>query len=212
MPRIYEYFIAPLLSRHYQKIHFGQIVPVEDAENILDRVSSIIRLPCICRKVTTGREKRFCYAVGLDLTSTMKEAPDFCDFDRVTVEEAKKAIRALDEQGNTHSVWTFQTPFIGSLCNCDRDCVAYRVQERMALGKVMWKAEYVAGIDPLLCNGCKECLDRCYFKAIAYDRANKKCSVRLPRCYGCGLCRNVCPQAAVALYDRAGVPQAAAVW
>jgi heterodisulfide reductase subunit A-like polyferredoxin len=82
----------------------------------------------------------------------------------------------------------------------------------MKIGKVMWKGEYVADIDPLLCNGCRECLQRCYFGGIAYDRKNKKCTIQLMNCYGCGICRAVCRQNAIRLLDRSAVPEAAHTW
>jgi hypothetical protein len=59
---------------------------------------------------------------------------------------AKTEISDLDKEGMTHSVWTFNTPYIGAICNCDQDCMAYRIQYRSKLAKVMWKGEYVANI------------------------------------------------------------------
>ncbi|MDH5299038.1 MAG: hypothetical protein OEV91_08465, partial [Desulfobulbaceae bacterium] len=166
LPMIYRWLVAPWLTRRLQRIHFGQVLPMEDVERILDRVSTIVRLPCVCRRVTVGGEHRCCFGIGLDLTHIFRDLPDFCAFERLTVAEAKAAIRRLDAEGKVHSVWTFNTPFIGAICNCDRDCMAYRFEQTMGLGRAMWKAEYVAVIDPLACNGCKACLSRCYFGAI----------------------------------------------
>ena len=34
-------------------------------------------------------------------------------------------MREHEKEGLCHTVWTFQTPFIGGICNCDRaDCLA----------------------------------------------------------------------------------------
>jgi MinD superfamily P-loop ATPase len=142
----------------------------------------------------------------------MKDVPDFSEIERLSKEEAKEFIRHLDTEGNTHSVWTFNTPFIGALCNCDRDCMAWRFQLKMDLGRVMWKGEYVAEIDPARCSGCRECIRRCYFRAINYDRMNEKCSVNLRNCYGCGICRAVCKEGAITLRDRKEIPAAAGLW
>src|SRR4030042_3807111 len=202
LPRIYNLIVYPLVTKHLKKTHFGQIVPVEDVENILNNFNSVVRLPCICRKVTTGENKRYCLGIGMDLTHIFRDVPDFREFERLSTKEAKEYIRHLDVEGQTHSVWTFNTPFIGALCNCDRDCMAYRFQLKMQLGKVMWKGEYVARINPLQCNGCKECIKRCYFGAIKYDRRNIKCSVEIMNCYGCGICRTVCKNDAINLLDR----------
>ena len=53
----------PFLTRTQKRDHFGQIVPIEDMEKILDRVDGIVRLSCPCRRVTTGQKNaRYCYA------------------------------------------------------------------------------------------------------------------------------------------------------
>jgi ferredoxin len=122
LPRIYNLIAFPLITRHLKKVHFGQIVPVEDVERILDRFSTVVRLPCVCRKASIGRE--------------------------------------------------------------------------------MWKAEYVSAIDPGLCTGCRECMKRCLFGGIRYDRTNVKCTVDPFGCYGCGVCRTVCHAQAISLINR----------
>jgi ferredoxin len=212
LPRIYRLIAYPLVTRHLKKTHFGQIVPMEDIGNILSNFTSVVRLPCVCRKVTTGETKRYCFGIGMDLTHVLKDIPDFSDFDRLSPAEATEFIRQLDNNGKTHSVWTFNTPFIGAICNCDRDCMAYRFQLQMKTGKAMWKGEYVAHIDHLRCTGCRECIKRCYFGAITYDRINVKCSVELRTCYGCGICRTVCKDDAIGLLERTTVPQVAKSW
>ncbi|MDH4319203.1 MAG: 4Fe-4S binding protein [Desulfobulbaceae bacterium] len=212
LPFIYNLLVYPWLTHRQKKSHFGQVLPVEDVELILEKVSSVVRLPCICRKVNTGKEIRVCYAVGMDATHVFKDLPDFQYFDRISVNEAKLEMRKLDEQGLVHSVWTFQTPFIGAICNCDHDCTAYRVQCRNKLATVMWRAEYVAAIDPERCNGCRLCLKQCQFHAIGYNRVQNKCTIRLADCYGCGNCRVTCVNKAISLLERKDVETVAGLW
>lgn len=212
LPFIYDFLVYPWLTRRLKKSHFGQMVPLEDVEKILKKVGTVWRLPCICRKVATGEDKRYCYAVGMDATGILKELPDFRDFDRTTPEAAIGEIKNLDANGMTHSVWTFQTPFIGAVCNCDHDCMAYRVEYRSRLARVMWKAEYVATIDKDLCKGCKLCLKHCQFGAVDYSREHRKCSVDYRKCYGCGVCRAVCQETAITLLPRKDQPLAADSW
>ena len=211
-PRIYRFIAYPLLSRKMQKTHFGQIVPLEDVEAILSQVEHIVRLPCVCRKVTLGAEKRYCFGVGMDLTPILAQAPDFAAFEHWSRERAINFIRQLDQEGKTHSVWTFNTPFIGAICNCDQDCMAYRAQITLGVTRTMWKAEYVAEIDPLACTGCNLCRTRCFFAAIGFDRDNQKCRIDVAACYGCGVCRPVCQHGAIRLIDRVDVPVTAANW
>ena len=109
-------------------------------------------------------------------------------------------------------MWTFVTPFIGGICNCDRsDCMAMRAMMAHSL-PVMFRAEYVAGVDPDLCNGCRRCMRVCQFGAIGYSAAQEKVVIDVRRCYGCGICRASCTQAAIALRERASVPLAATLW
>jgi heterodisulfide reductase subunit A-like polyferredoxin len=112
-----------------------------------------------------------------------------------------------------HSVWTFGTPFIGGLCNCDRaaGCLAMRLTREYDV-KCMWKGEYVAHVDPDLCTGCRQCAELCPFDAIELDAASQKAMVRLERCYGCGVCRAACSAEALSLAPRADVPAVARVW
>jgi len=212
LPRIYDLLAYPWFTLRQKKTHFGQIVPLEDINNIIDRVDTVIRLPCICRKVATGVEKRYCYAVGMDTSHILEELPDFCDFDKISSYIAKTEIDILDRGGMTHSVWTFNTPYIGAICNCDRECMAYRIQYRSQLAKVMWKAEYVAEIETDSCNGCRLCRKQCLFEAINYNPAAKKCMIEPGYCYGCGTCRTVCPREAITLQPRDKNPIAAAAW
>jgi ferredoxin len=202
LPRVYNLIAFPLITRHLKKVHFGQIVPVEDVERILDRFSTVVRLPCVCRKASVGREMRYCFGIGMDLTSVYRDIPDMSSFERQSVAEAKAFIRQLDSEGKTHSIWTLRTPFIGGLCNCDQDCMAFRFDRQMKLGRAMWKAEYVSAIDPGLCTGCRECMKRCLFGGIRYDRTNVKCTVDPFGCYGCGVCRTVCHSQAISLINR----------
>lgn len=211
-PAVYRLLVYPFVTRRLKKTHFGQIVPIEDVELLLDNFPRLVRLPCICRRATTGEEKMYCFGIGMDLTPIFRHLPDFSGFDMMSAEEAKAFIRRLDGEGQTHSVWTFNTPFIAALCNCDRDCMAYRFQVKMQLGKLMWKAEYAASVETSLCDGCRECVKRCYFGAIAYDRRNEKCSVREGSCYGCGVCRAACGKGAIRLAGRGSNPRIANDW
>jgi len=192
-----------MTERKEKALHWGQVVPIEDAEEIVDLVDSIVRMPCACRKLTTGREVRYCLGISIDLTGILTKYPDYANsFDVLEKEEAKTVLRSFDKQGLVHSVWTFRTPYIGTMCNCDQDCVAYRVQVKANLMQLMFRAEYVALVDWDLCNGCKKCLLTCQFGAIGYSNALKRPTIDMTRCYGCGVCRAVCNKEAITLKPR----------
>lgn len=216
--------ISGLVTRRMKKQHFGQVLPMEDVEEILGFVNSIVRLPCICRHVTLGREVGYCYGVSMgpgggemgDLLRGLDDSflfgPDTSEFEELDAQEAVEAFAGHEKEGLCHSVWTFVTPFIGGICNCDRaDCLAMRATVVHDV-KVMFRAEYVAEVNPDLCTGCRSCMRVCQFGALAYSAADQKAHVDQIACYGCGVCRSVCPNDAIKLTPRAEVPVVAHLW
>jgi NAD-dependent dihydropyrimidine dehydrogenase PreA subunit len=173
-------------------------------DKVLDMVDSFVRLPCVCRSLTTGRKQvRYCYGLGIDPASVLGQFPDYGEsLEWLTRAEARAAIHQLDQEGLVHSVWTFDTPFIGGLCNCDQDCMAYRVQVGAAMTQVFFPAEYVAAVDWDRCSGCKLCRGQCPFGAIRYTASQDKCSIDPALCYGCGVCRAACKKDAIKLEPR----------
>ncbi len=223
-PRLIRSVVGRIVTKRMKKNHFGQVVPIEDIEKIFGFVNSIVRISCICRRVTLGKEKRYCYAVSLGpdgggLAEIMRgvdksfiNGPDAAENELLTRDEAMAAFREHEREGLCHSVWTFQTPFIAAICNCDRsDCLAMRTTVTHAL-PVMFRAEYVAEIAPQACSGCRSCLSVCQFGAISYSASNKKAVIDQRWCYGCGVCRSVCKTKAIRLEERARVPVAGKLW
>jgi Pyruvate/2-oxoacid:ferredoxin oxidoreductase delta subunit len=223
-PALVRRALIRVLSNRQKRVHYGQVIPIEDLERILGFVNTVVRLPCICRKITLGKEKRYCYGLSLSpgggefsrilrgLDPGFLIGPDTSGLETLTREEALQALRDHEHEGLCHTVWTFHTPFIGGLCNCDRtDCIAMRATVTHDF-PVMFRAEYVARIDPGNCRGCRQCMRVCQFGAIAYSAAEKKSAVDARRCYGCGICRAACAREAISLLDRASVTAGAHLW
>lgn len=212
------------VSNNMKKVHFGQVVPIEDVERIFDFITSVVRVSCICRYATSGAEHRYCYGVSLAPDGGQFEAlirqidpgyllgPDAAGLERLSKEEALAAFRQYEREGLCHTVWTFLPPFIGGICNCDRsDCLAMRSTVTHDV-PVMFRAEYVAAVEPEPCNGCRACMRICPFGAMGYSAATKKVAIDPRRCYGCGACRSACKKNAIALQSRSSVSVAAHLW
>ena len=196
-------FIRRMGTRQQKAEHWGQVVPIEDAELIIDMQDTIVRLPCVCRQLFTGRQERFCFGVGVDPTGILGKYPDYShSLEVIEKEEAKKLLRSFDEQGLVHSVYTFKAPYIGGLCNCDQDCMSFRIDTRTKLMKNLFRAEYVGTVNWDLCNGCKKCLLACQFGAIHYSNTVKRATIAMMQCYGCGVCRAICDKEAITLKPR----------
>ena len=202
----------PLLTRRQKREHYGQVVPIEEIEQILKQMDGIARLPCVCRRLTTGqKEARYCFA----LTAHPKLAEmldDSFSLEYLSPEEAITFIRGFDQEGLIHTVWTFKTPYIGAICNCDQDCLAYRICHVRNYLKLMFKAEHVAHVSPDQCNGCRDCMRQCQFGAIRFSAVNQKVEIDPRQCFGCGVCRAACPLDAITLASRPQDPVAANAW
>jgi len=224
MPWFIRSLFSRMISGKMKKIHFGQVVPMEDIERIFEFTNSIVRVACICRQSTIGKEKRYCYGISLGpnggklleifqaLDEKFSGGVDDSRYEMLTREEAVAAFRDHEREGLCHTVWTFHTPFIGGICNCDRaDCLAMRSTVTHAV-PVMFRAEYVAEIDSEVCTGCRQCMQLCQFGALSYSASDKKVAVDQAWCYGCGICRSACEKKAITLGDRADSPVAAHLW
>lgn len=220
MPWFIRTLFTRMITGKMKKLHFGQVVPMEDIEQIFELTNSVVRVACVCRQSTLGKEKRYCYGISmgpnggklLDIFRAVEEkftgGVDDNRFEMLTKEEALAAFRAHELEGLCHTVWTFQTPFIGGICNCDRaDCLAMRGIFTHDV-PVMFRAEYVAEIDSEACSGCRQCMRLCQFGALGYSAATKKTVVDQTHCYGCGICRSACATAAIRLGDRTESPVA----
>jgi hypothetical protein len=130
-PAIIRSLVRRLATRKMKREHFGQVVPIEEIEEILGFVNSIVRVACICRHITLGREQRYCYGISLSpaggkmgeilrgLSSSFFAGPSHKGLEEISKDEALSAFRDHEHDGLCHTVWTFRTPFIGGVCNCD---------------------------------------------------------------------------------------------
>jgi ferredoxin len=208
-----------------QKVkHFGQVVPIEDVETILGFTTSVVRLACLCRHSLLGGEHRHCYGLSLapgggEVVKLIREAdptyligPQTGGLEFMSGAEALEDMKNSEKDGLCHSVWTFVTPFLAGLCNCSLPgCMAMRASLTYRT-PVMFRAEYVARVDPEKCSGCGLCTEVCPFNAFSPHEPRAKARIDLRKCYGCGVCRSVCAKGALGLFDRDSAPETASLW
>jgi len=214
-PRIIQWLVRGLVTRRMKREHFGQVLPLQDVRQVMEIANSVVRVPCVCRGLTRGdKDARYCFGISVspkaiafsEVDPAFLAGPETKMTERLDPATALDMMTDFERQGLVHSVWTFITPFIGGICNCDRsDCLAM-IATVGHNTKVMFRAEYVAQVDWDLCQGCRECMRQCQFGAIGYSAAGGKCVIDQARCWGCGVCRAACPNDAITLIPRSQVP------
>ena len=210
--------LIPTIEQQLEAIHHGQVILLEEAQQVMDIATNVVRFFCACRSAMQGKYHRLCYGVSSFKSDFLPSGflepyPDYAqNLEVLTPEEAKKELAKFDHQGMVHTVWTMITPFVNAICNCTRkDCLALRGRLESDV-RTVWKGEYFARIDPELCNGCRDCMKLCNFWAISHSLSLGKAFVNPLLCYGCGLCRAVCTRDAISMIDRNTVPALANLW
>jgi len=209
------------ISRHQQKVHFGQPIPLEDCEQVLELATSITVIPCVCRMHERGKSaEQVCMLVTvrpvIDVLeegfSSYDDGPGLDDFRTMGKHDALALLRSCEERGLMHSIWTFHTPFTAAICNCNLEsgCMAMKLTIGYDI-KLMWRGEDVAVLDDDRCARCGACVPACPFEALS-TTAQGIVVHAAEKCWGCGICRASCPNQAISLIDRRNVPAVATLW
>jgi ferredoxin len=223
VPRPLRGKLAERASAALEQYHFGQPAPLEQCAGIFDIATNITRLPCVCRGamqpasnaescciiMTVGPSDR---VLGEGFAS-YAGGPLAEGFERINKQQALDYLRRAEERGLCHTAWTFITPFIAAVCNCNlpSGCMAMRIQFKGGV-RIMWKGEDVIRLDEQACTRCGRCARQCPFGALHMDE--RRGSVTLDRlaCWGCGVCRSVCKSGALALEPRQATLDVANAW
>lgn len=199
--------MAPAYEKEMRENHFGQVVPVEDVIEIINMSNSVVRFQCGCMWESGRKEGRYCFGLsfGSPAWYDMVDrdyfgAPEISRMEHLSKEEAISCITKLDKDGMVHSIWTFGTPFIGAVCNCDmKYCLGMRSTFRLGM-ETMFRAEEQVSIDTNKCTGCGACVNHCQMTAIGTHGSDAKCIIDRNKCIGCGVCRSACDYGAIS-YD-----------
>jgi len=88
--------------------------------------------------------------------------------------------------------------FVCSCCGCC--CGILTTAKKLARPADFFRTDFVAEVDPGVCQVCGTCGTRCQMDAITSDHEPSK--VIPERCIGCGLCVTTCPSGAVRLHKK----------
>jgi ferredoxin len=190
--------------------HIGQVVPLEDAEAILEHCAAepIIEKNCMCRYMSRGVKEACCINFGV-MSEIIDRLPRFVpekEKFHLSREEAIARFREHNTKGNIGTIWYGPFPYINNLCSCETpECAGIRPRVDFGIRSI-YKAEYIAQLNESTCSGCGACVAMCSFGALHMDPGLDRPVVDLERCFGCGVCRHACPTGALFLVPRDQLP------
>lgn len=210
--------ILPILQERSKKGgQPNQVVPLADADRVLELCSPIGLIACLCRKGARAIDERnemeyTCMGMGVGMLKWERWPERYKGGVKfVNVDEAKEWNHLMDKRGFVHILMLFGAPYIGGFCQCDYpDCGALRNAVDRGMGTL--KSHYIAEVDYDKCNGCGICASRCQWGALKFEVTTEKANIDQFKCYGCGLCETGCPRGAISLLDRTKIPTLAEVW
>jgi len=212
VPRPMQPLFTKPVSAFLQQHHFGQPVPIEECAKIFDIATNITRLPCVCRGAMQpgSNAESCCIIMTVNCADNVigesfedyQGGPQSEGFEKLSKDQAFEYLRRAEERGLCHTAWTFLTPFIAAICNCDLPggCMAMKIQLTGNV-RIMWKGEDLARLDSELCTGCGRCVKKCPFSAIKLLKRGKV-MLDPALCWGCGTCRRACPKNALSLITK----------
>jgi len=202
----------PVLSLAFAKTKTKQlrVIPVASSVDAslkvetYDQVRELVKkhdlfavAPCICRKEQSllghncQRPYETCLTFGIGAQYYIENKLGR----KISLDECLKIL----DQAEEHALVLCPTnaQLINNICCCCSCCCGIlrgaKLLPKPAEGVT---SSYQAGIDPDLCTGCGECIERCQMEAI---KEGDQFTIDLDRCIGCGLCINTCPTGAMSL-------------
>lgn len=175
------------------------VLPYDDVRQILLNSKTFNVRDCICRvmKEEIGEPCDFPKHVCLNFSELERSVPKEGD---ISQEEALALLDEVEKVGLVHTVSNVMKG-IGYVCNCCGCCCGIlRGITDFGLENSVAYANYYAVIDPLTCNNCGTCIERCQVHAIS--EGDGFSVVDVEHCIGCGLCVTGCPNDVAVLVRR----------
>jgi Pyruvate/2-oxoacid:ferredoxin oxidoreductase delta subunit len=181
----------------------SQLLPHENLRTIVEQAPIIGVNDCPCRwlDVQEGNCNKPTF-VCLSLTpNAVKYMVDRGIGRQLTVEEAYQVLDLAAEAGLVPMPGGGTSP--RNICFCCTDCcIIFRPAVKYGYVGPN-RSRFRARVDPALCDGCQDCLDRCQFNAIQMVKVpgskRLKAVVDTEICYGCGACVLKCEPEALSL-------------
>ncbi|MBM4461896.1 MAG: 4Fe-4S dicluster domain-containing protein [Chloroflexi bacterium] len=185
------------------RLSINELLPGENIRELIRGAELIAVVPCSCR-----RSMRRCQA-SLDNCLQFNKGAEYAirrgAGRRISVEEAIAIADEAEEEGLIHTWPLIPSTNLNVICNCCVDCcIIFDAGLRFGtIGRTLEKSRFRAEIDPQACDGCQDCVERCFFDAIEMKKhaseKKLKAAVDPEKCFGCGLCAIVCDPGAITM-------------
>jgi len=195
--------VIPAWKAMEQSPDRSELLPDEDIKELIRRSNPISVVPCPCRR--SIRRCDLPLNVCLHFNRGAQYAIDRGAGRPISADEAIAIAGEAEEAGLVHT-WASKAPEkLTAICSCRRECcdIFGIGMEVGNIEQILQKSRFRAVVTKDLCNGCQDCVDRCFFKAIEMEQTtpSKKLKARIDesKCYGCGLCAIVCQPEAITM-------------
>jgi Na+-translocating ferredoxin:NAD+ oxidoreductase RNF subunit RnfB len=191
-----------------------EILPHEDPREIVRVQPLITVVSCSCRK-HMGVMGKACRKSEADVNCLQFAKSAEYSLSRghgrrISQDEAIAILERNEEDGLVHQ-WInhakIEAAHPYALCSCCRCCcVIWHAADirRVPNDAIYAKSRYEARVDAELCEGCKDCVERCQFDAIKTRRVKgtKRVNavVNPDKCWGCGVCALACRTGALRMH------------
>jgi Pyruvate/2-oxoacid:ferredoxin oxidoreductase delta subunit/predicted transcriptional regulator len=175
----------------------AQVLAFDDVRSLVNNSRNLAVTRCSCRAIDGACGK------PLEVCLQLDRAADYA-IERgtgrpVTKDEALDILRHCASEGLVH-VSENKRSSGQVICNCCSDCCVNWASIRAGTGKLVAPSRFRAVVDKDECNGCEECVPRCFFEAIGAANGGSLVAVNAEKCMGCGVCQVVCPLDAIHLH------------
>lgn len=185
----------------------GQLQKEENLKDLVKSADAIAVIPCTCR-----RSMRRCH-VPLHNCVLFNRGAEYAigrgAGRRISVDEAMAIFAESEKLGLVHTWPFFASPHLNEVCNCCIDCCGIfdAGLKYGTIDRILEKAHVQANVNQEDCNGCQDCVERCFFGAIEMQKSPSskklKAVVKADKCFGCGACVLGCEVNAIAMKLRA---------
>jgi len=150
-------FAEMKVRNYFNQKHTGQVVSLEDAISICNIPGRVSVIDCLCQKYLSNKSERKCILFGTT-ADIVENIPKFSNIHDLDSEESTELLKSTELESKIHTIWTFKTPYIGAICNCNqRGCLLFHLKNKYRFSEIILKGHEKEKIDPAICIGCGKC-------------------------------------------------------